>query len=92
MNQPFEKNLKAAVGPGWLIFLLAVVLLFGNWFAYMQIMKTKPDWVLDLMGPDASWAEAQRLWMLLMTLWRVWCGILLLVMLWLTLWSRKLNR
>jgi hypothetical protein len=92
MHQPFEKNLKAAVGPGWLIFLLAVVLLLGHMFAYVQTMKTKPDWVLDLMGPDASWAQVQILWLQFMNFWRMWCGILLLVMLWLTLWSRKLNR
>jgi len=92
MNQPFEKNLKAAVGPGWCIWLIAVVGMTAHWFTYRHFMTTKPDWILEMMGPDMTWAESQKLWLLILVLGRMFIGAFLLLMLWLTLWSRKLNR
>jgi hypothetical protein len=92
MDQPFEKKLKAAVGTGWLVFLIVLVAHIGQLFACHQMMQTKPGWILDLMGPDISWDDVKWVTLLYLTLWRTTAGILVLVLLWLTLWSRKLNR
>jgi hypothetical protein len=92
MNHTFEERLKAAVRTGWCVLLIAVAFLAAQYFAYLQIAKTKPEGFLSLMGPDYTWPEALKLWMLIMSLWKMWCWGAILLMLWLTLWSRKLNR
>jgi hypothetical protein len=92
MDQPFEKKLKAAVVAGWWVVAIAFAVLMISWFAYLQIMKTKPDAFLELWGPDVSWVDAQKIWILGMSFWKMGCWFMALVVLWLTLWSRKLYR
>jgi hypothetical protein len=91
MDHPFEQRLKAAVSTGWWVVLLAYVLLLVQWLAYLQFMKAKPEWFLALWGPDVGWPEAQKIWMLVMSFWKMGCWFWALVMLWLTLWSRRLS-
>jgi hypothetical protein len=74
------------------VVVIAFAVIIIQWFAYLQIMKTKPDSFLELWGPDVSWTDAQRIWILVMSFWKMGCWTMALVTLWLTLWSRRLSR
>lgn len=92
MNDSFEKKVRAAAVAGWSVFVIAYVLLLVTWFAYLGIVSARPAWLLMMWGPDVSWDFLQTVSLWFMGVFKLSIWLLLLVVLWLTLWARQLRK
>jgi hypothetical protein len=91
MNHTAVKVRSAAVA-GWWTLLVAVAFAVLLWVAYLAFVKSRPGWVASLLGPDVSWETIQTIWLWIYTVYRLCIWILLLVVVWLTLWARQLRK
>ena len=92
MNEEFNKHVRAAALSAWWTVLVAVVLLLVQSGAYLVVMARRPAWILTLCGPDVTWATLQNLWLNMMVHFKLVIWLMALAALWLTLWSRRLQR
>ena len=92
MNNPFEHRLQAAATAGWWVILIAVLFLIVQWIAYLVVMDVRPEWIRCLWGPGISWARVQSVWFGMMVVFKVIMWVVLLLVIWLTLWARRLKK
>ena len=92
MNDPFEKKVRAAAVAGWWVVLIGCALLLVTWLAYLGIMSARPAWLLAMFGPDAGWTLVQTISLWFMAVFKLILWLLILVVLWLTLWARQLRK
>jgi hypothetical protein len=93
MNDPFEKKIRAAAVAGWWVILIAYGLLLVTWLAYLVIMSARPAWLLVMWGQgDVSWAFVQTVSLWFMGLFKFFIWLMILAVLWLTLWARQLRK
>ncbi len=92
MNDLFTLRVRAAAVAGWWTVLVAIAFVILLWLTYLCVITTRPPWVLSLWGPDMTWPLLQWIFLRVIIVFRiiVWCMILLV--LWLALWSRQLSR
>jgi hypothetical protein len=91
MNDQFEKKVRAAAVAGWWTVLIAYVLLLTTWSAYLAIVSGRPAWLLTMWGgSDVSWSFVQTVSLWFMGVFKLAIWLLILVVLWLTLWARQL--
>ncbi len=89
---PFTARVRAAAVAGWWTVLISVGFAVLLWGSYQMIMCNKPAWVARMWGPDMSWEQIQHLflWIILAFRFSVW--LLILAVIWLTLWGRQLKK
>ena len=92
MNDVFEKRVRAAAVAGWWTLLIAVGFLLLQWIVYLVVTSTRPSWLLSLWGPDVTWPFLQSVWFWGVASLKVCLWLLALVVLWLTLWARRLRK
>ena len=93
MNDVFEKKVRAAAVAGWWVVLIGYLLLLITWMAYLAILSAQPRWLLAMWGQgDVSWAFMQTVSLWFMGAFKLGLWLLILVVLWLTLWARELRR
>jgi hypothetical protein len=93
MNDMFEKKVRAAAVAGWWVVLIAYALLLVTWVAYLVIVSARPAWLLSMWGRgDVSWAFVQTVSVWFMGVFKLFIWLLILVVLWLTLWARQLRK
>jgi hypothetical protein len=93
MNDPFETRVRAAAVAGWWVVLIAYALLLITWIAYLVIMSARPAWLLVMWGQgDVSWAFVQSMSLWFMAIFKFCLWLLVLMVLWLTLWARQLRK
>src|SRR5262249_62229234 len=92
MNDPFEKQVRAAAVAGWWVVLIAVGFLTLLWLLYLAVMSSHPAWLLTLWGPGVDWPFVQNVWFWAMAALKFCIWLLVLVVLWLTLWARQLRK
>lgn len=93
MNDPFEKKLRAAAVAGWWVILIAYALLLLIWAVCLGIMSARPAWLLTMRGQgDVSWAFVQTVSLWFICIFKLFIWLLILVVLWLTLWARQLRK
>jgi hypothetical protein len=92
MNDPFEKKVRAAAVAGWWVILVAAGFLTLQWLVYLAIMSIQPAWLLALWGQGVDWPFVQNLWLWIMAIFKMCVWLLILVVLWLTLWARQLRK
>ena len=92
MNDSFEKKVRAAAVAGWWVVLIGYALLTLTWGAYLALVCARPAWTSALLGREVSWdfMRVVSLWFLGVFKLSLW--LLLLVVLWLTLWARQLRK
>lgn len=90
MDQLFTKKVRSAAVAGWWTLLIAYVVLLIQWFAYLLIMSKQPAGMLSLWGAGVSWAEIRAIWLWGMVAYKLGVGMMLFVVIWLTLWARRL--
>ena len=56
------------------------------------MMCTKPAWMLKLLGPEATWASFQDITVGYMANAKLALYLMVMVVIWLTIWARKLSR
>jgi len=98
MNDPFEKKVRAAAIAGWWVILIAYVLLTVTWVVYLAIVSARPAWLLAMWGQGdvadqgRSWEFVQTVSLWFMGIFKLVIWVLLMVVLWLTLWARQLRK
>jgi hypothetical protein len=92
MNDAFEKKVRAAAVAGWSVILIAYALLLVTWLSYLAVMSAQPAWYLSFWGPDVSWAFVQNVWFWVMVAFKFCVWLMILAVLWLTLWARQLRK
>lgn len=92
MNDPFEKKVKAAAVAGWWVVLIAAAFLTLQWLIYLAVMSARPAWLLTLWGPTADWPFVQNVWFWVMAIFKMCVWLMILAVLWLTLWARQLRK
>lgn len=92
MNDPFTTRVRAAAAAGWWTVLIAVGFSVLLWGAYLITMSNRPAWLPRMWGPDVSWAEIQQLFLRMILALRFFLWVLLLGVIWLTLWGRQLKK
>jgi len=93
MNDQFEKKVRAAAVAGWWVVLIACALLLITWIAYIVIMSARPAWVITMWGQgDVSWAFMQTVSLWFMGIFKLCIWLMILAVLWLTLWARQLRK
>ena len=90
MDQLFTKKVRSAAIAGWWTLLIAYVVLLIQWFAYLLIMSSQPAGMLFLWGNGVSWPEIRAIWLWGMVAYKLGVGMMLFVVIWLTLWARRL--
>lgn len=92
MNDPFEKKVRSAAVAGWWVVLIAVAFLTLMWLAYLAFTSTRPGWLLTLWGPGVDWPFVQHVWFWVMAIFKFCVWLMVLAVLWLTLWARQLRK
>ena len=94
MNDPFAKRVAAASVAGWWTMLIMALLMLVSWGAFLLLTHLRPFWVLWVMGtgPAATWDSLQAFWLGLFGAWKIVALVLLLLVIWLSLWARRLKQ
>ena len=92
MNDVFITRVRAAAVAGWWTVLVAVGLTVLLWLAYLCMMATRPACVLCLWGPNVTWADIQHISLWTIVVLKVALWLLVLLVIWLTLWARQLKK
>jgi hypothetical protein len=92
MNETFEDKVRAAAKAGWWTLLIGAAFLAVQWIAYLLMTAARPSWPLVIWGNGISWETVQTVWFWGAAAFKFCLWILALVVLWLTLWSRQLQK
>lgn len=88
----FQKRLRAATVAGWWTMLVAVIFNIVQWSLFMCVLYTKPDWVLSVFGPHASWEFIQHMLMWFIGAFKLATWIMLMIVICSTIFSRQLSK
>jgi hypothetical protein len=83
---------RTAAVAGWWTFLIAYCVLLIQWLVYLLIMTRQPSGMLCLLGEGVTWQEFRTIWLWAMVAFKLGIGMMLFVVIWLTLWARKLAK
>jgi len=92
MNDTFQNRLRALVKAGWWTLLIGAGFSALQWIVYLIFMSSRPSWYPALWGNGVAWDTIQHLWLWGTTVYKLFLWILALIVLWLTLWSRQLEK
>lgn len=92
MDDLFSKRVRAAAVAGWWTVLIAYSILLIQWLVYLLIMAGQPAGMLCLWGEGVTWPEIRTVWLWAMAAFKLGIGTMVFVVVWLTLWSRRLSK
>ena len=91
MNDMFEKRVRAAAIAGWWVVVIAYAA--SRYVARLPCHRDRsPSWLLTMWGGgDVSWSFVQTVSFWFMGAFKLCLWLLILAVLWLTLWARQLR-
>ncbi len=92
MNDIFEKRVRAAAVAGWWTVLITVAFITLQWIVYLAVMSARPAWLLAMWGPGTDWPFVQQIWFWAIVVLKFVLWLMMLVVIWLTLWARQLRK
>jgi len=92
MDDSFAKRISAASVAGWWTALVVWLLMVVSWGAYLLLMHARPAWLLTMLGGHVDWAGYQTMYLWLFGAFKMGAFLLLTVVIWLSLWARRLKR
>jgi len=95
MDNSFTKRVCCAAAAGWWTVLVGAIWLTASWLIWLCILHIRPAWLLTLWGGGElglGWEQVQSITLTFMAVAKLILMTVLLVTLWLTLWSRRLKR
>lgn len=92
MDQLFIKKVGSAAKAGWWTVLIAVCVLWLQWFAYLFFVGHHPVWLLNFWGGGIMWDDIQFLWLQAIIAFKIGVGFMILVVIWLTIWRKLLAK
>jgi hypothetical protein len=91
MEDMLQKRVRAAAIAGWWTLLVAVIFHLFVTSGFAVLMHAKPSWVTSAWG-GLSWDEIKHVGLYMIGTYRVLVWLMFLVVVWLTIWSRRLKR
>ena len=92
MNDPFAMRVRAAAVAGWWTVLIAIGVTVVLSTGYFLTMSYRPAWWLILWEPDVAWSEVQHLMLRVIVAFKFVVWLLVMAVIWLTLWGRQLRK
>jgi hypothetical protein len=93
-NAQFAKRVASAAKAGWIAYLISLLIVCGYWALAVWGISTKPAWLVSLLGGSDSvtWQQLRGLWYSEFVVFDDFFIIALAVLIWLSLWARKLKK
>jgi hypothetical protein len=92
-QEEFHLRVRSAAVAGWWALLIAIGWSILAALAWRGLVQARPDWLLTLWNvPDLTWPEAQRITFWFFATFKLLLWLWALVMVWLSLWARRLGR
>ena len=88
MSEEFAAVIRSAAVAGWWTVLIGVIWLTVAWLIWMQILRTKPAWLIRLWGGNLSWEQVQSVMITFMAVAKLILFVCVLGSIWLTLWTK----
>jgi hypothetical protein len=92
MDEIFTRKVRSAAIAGWWTLLIFYCILLIQWLAYVLIMTRQPAGMLCIWGAGVTWSEIRTIWLWGMVAYKLGIGMMLFVVVWLTLWARRLAK
>jgi hypothetical protein len=92
MSDDFARRVRSAAVAGWWTLLIGSLFLTLQWLASQALLSIKPQGLLTLWGPDITWETVQLVWWWVMAIFKMCLWLMALVVIWLSLWARRLHR
>jgi hypothetical protein len=92
MNDLFTTRVRAAAVAGWWTVLVAIGFLLLLWLSFLWVSNARPAWALCAWGPEATWPLLLGLFLRVIVVFRFLVWLLVLAVIWLTLWARELKK
>lgn len=92
MNEEFYKRVRSAAIAGWWTLLIVAVFMTLNWFAFLAMVRARPEWMLRLWGPDIAWSTIQTVGLWGIAVFKICVWVAAMIVIWLSLWARRLGR
>jgi hypothetical protein len=91
VDNTFRAKIRAAAVAAWWTLLIAAAFFVIQWLGYLLAVHAKPEWVLSLWGPGATWDGIAPVWFHALVLMKLSLWPIAIAALWLTLWARQLR-
>ncbi len=72
--------------------LIAIGFLTLVWILFLVLMSARPPWLESLFGTGVSWEYVQNVRFWIVSVFKMCIWLLVLVVIWLTLWARQLRK
>jgi hypothetical protein len=92
MDEGFAKKVRDAAIAGWWTIAIVAAFLTVQWVAWLVILSAKPSWMAALWGPDTSWSTIQTVVLWCVAVFKICLWVMAAVVVWLSLWARRLRR
>jgi hypothetical protein len=93
MDTELVKKVRAAAGATWVVLLIGVIWMTAAYLVWLAFMHTRPAWLLTLAGGGGfDWGDYQLMAFGFFGLVKLGLFVLVGVAIWLTLFSRRLER
>lgn len=92
MDREFEMRVRTAAISGWWTLLTGVAFLTLQWIIFLLVMSVRPAWLLSLLGGGLDWESLRNVWFWGAAIFKLLLWLLALIVLWLTLWARRLRK
>jgi hypothetical protein len=91
MSAPLHDRVRAAAVAGCQVLVIDALFVLVQWLLLLWARAAQPAWIPALWGAD-SWAQVQTAWLWVLLAGKLLWWLLALVVIWLGLWSRRLQR
>ncbi len=91
MNEAFRERVRSAAIAGWWTILIGSLFLTLQWLASQFLLSAKPGWLLTFWGPGITWETVETIWWWIMAIFKMCLWLMALVVVWLSLWARRLK-
>jgi hypothetical protein len=91
MDDLFHKRVRAAAIAGWWTLLVAIIIHLLALSGLLCILHHHPAWVTGMWG-NIGWDTIQNVGIWMIAIYRVIVWVLVLIVVWLSLWARRLKR
>lgn len=93
MNESLANRVRSAAVAGWWTILIIGIFMMVQWFFVLAILSIRPAWLLSLWGGgDLDWPEVHTIIIYFFGAFKLILFTFVIVVIWLTLWSRRLKR
>jgi len=92
MDDSYTKKVRSAAIAGWWAVLIAGLWLTAAWLIWLGILAARPGWLITLWGGQITWDEVHSVTITFMAVAKLMLLAGVWVVIWLSLWARRLNR